>query len=256
VDLGLKGKKAVITGGTRGIGLAIAQSLAAEGADIALCARDAARVTATLDDLRARGVHAVGRAVDIGDGAALQEWIAAAGDELGGIDVLIANPSAFRIGNSEDDWRVSYQVDFMGTVHAVDAAMPHLERAAAAHGDAAIVILSSAAVAETDFEYAYGATKAALAHYAKGVARRQAPKHVRVNSVAPGTVYFRDGFWHQAEQHLPQQYQTYLQRNPMGRMAAPQEIANAAVFLASPAASFVTGANLVVDGAFTARVHY
>jgi len=256
MDFGLKGKKAVITGGTRGIGRAIADSLAAAGVDVAICARHAEPVRDATAALQAQGINAIGAALDVADGLALKSWIAQAGATLGGIDILIANPSAFGIGASEADWKNSFDVDLMGTVRAVQAAIPFLESAASEKGDAAIVILSSAAVAETDYESAYGAMKAALIHFSKGVARRLAPKGVRANVISPGTIYVPDGFWGNAQQQMPELYQTFLKRNPMGRMGCPKEIAKVATFLASPLASFTTGANIVVDGAFTSRPHY
>lgn len=256
MDLGLRGKNAVITGATRGIGRAIADTLAAEGVNIAFCARNATQVAATATSLQQSGVSAIGACIDVGDGDALRAWIAESGRRLGGIDILIANPSAFGIGNSEEDWKKSFDVDLMGVVRAVEAATPFLEQAAEKNGDAALVVLSSVLAAETDTESAYGAMKAALIQYTKGVARRLAPKNVRANVISPGTVYVEDGFWANAQQHMPEVYEMYLKRNPMGRMACPKEIARTAVFLASPAASFTTGSNIVIDGAFTARVNY
>lgn len=256
MDLGLRGKNVVITGATRGIGRAIAESLAGEGANIAFCARNAAQVDATATALQQRGVKAFGTCIDVGDGGALQEWIVEAGQMLGGIDILIANPSAFGIGRSEDDWKKSIDVDLMGVVRAVEAALPFLECAGNKRGDASIVILSSALAAETDVESAYGAIKAALIHYAKGIARRLAPKKIRANVISPGTVYVDDGFWGNAKRHAPEIYDDYLHRNPMNRMAEPHEIATVATFLASPAASFTTGTNIVVDGALTHRVNF
>ena len=256
MDISLKGKKAVITGGTRGIGRAIADNFAAAGVDVAICARHAEPVREATAALRAMGVNAFGAALDVADGAALKSWIEQAGASLGGIDILIANPSAFGIGDSEADWKNGFDVDLMGTVRAVQAAVPFLERSAAEKGDAAIVILSSAAVAETDYESVYGAMKAALIHYAKGVARRLASKGVRTNVISPGTIYVPDGFWANAQQHMPELYETFLKRNPIGRMGCPKEIAKVAAFLVSPLASFTSGANIVVDGAFTSRVQF
>jgi 3-oxoacyl-[acyl-carrier protein] reductase len=134
--------------------------------------------------------------------------------------------------------------------------MPHLEAAAAQHGDAAITIISSVSAAETQTANAYGALKAAQIHFAKGLAKEKARLHVRVNVVSPGTVYFKGGVWHQIEQGMPELFKTTMARNPTGRMATPQEIANAAVFLGSPVSAFTTGINLVVDGAITGRVNF
>lgn len=256
MDLGLRGKKAVITGATRGIGRAIADTLAAEGVDVAFCARNPDHVAATATALQQQGVRAYGSRVDVGNGDALRAWIAEAGARLDGIDILIANPSAFGIGTGEDDWQKSFAVDVLGVVRAVEAATPFLEQAAKKNGDAAMVILSSVLAAETDTESAYGAMKAALIQYTKGVSRRLASRNVRANVISPGTVYVKDGFWANAQQHLPEVYETYLKRNPMGRMACAEEIARMAVFLVSPASSFTTGSNIVIDGAFTGRVNY
>jgi 3-oxoacyl-[acyl-carrier protein] reductase len=256
VDLGLKGKKAIVTGGTRGIGRAIAETLAAEGADVAICARNAEQVAATVRHLQGRGVRAYGASVDVSDGAALESWIADAAEQLGGIDVLISNPSAAALGNGVEDWEANFRTDILGAVRAVDAAKPFLERAAAERGDAAIVFIATVSTVEADRPSSYGAMKSVLAHFAKGVARENAGKHIRANVVSPGTVYFEGGSWHRREQNNPEVFNAAMRRNPTGRMATPHEIANAAVFLASPASSFTTGINLIVDGAFSSRVNF
>lgn len=256
MELNLKGKKAVIAGGTRGIGRAIADRFAAEGVDVAICARNAAQVRDTVAALRALRINAFGSAVDIADGEALKTWIAQAAEDLGGIDIAVANPSAFGIGNSEAEWHNSFTVDLMAAVRMIGAATPFLEQAAAATGDAAILVVSSVLATETESESAYGAMKAALTHFTKGVARRLAPQGVRANVISPGTIYVAEGFWGNAQRHMPEVYETFLKRNPMGRMGCPQEIAQVAAFLASPLASFTTGANIAVDGAFTNRVQF
>ena len=256
MDLGLRGKKAIVTGGSRGIGRAIAETLAAEGADVGICARDAAQVQQAVAALRAKGVQATGGVVDIANGPALKAWIAEAGKTLGGIDILIPNASGFGVANTEQAWDAGYQIDILGTVRAVEAAKPFLGRAAAAHGDAAIVIIASTAAAEAQAASPYGAVKAALIHFAKGLARQEAARHLRANVVSPGTVYFKGGVWHRVEQNDPQRFEATLKRNPTGRMATPQEVAHAAVFLASPLSSFTTGINLIVDGAITLRVNF
>jgi len=254
MDLGLRGKRAVVTGATRGIGRAIAEVLAREGTDIAVCARGAGGVSETIDVLRGFGVKASGAAVDVADGPALHAWIIAAAAELGGIDILVSSPGAMVRANTEADWASNFHIDLMGAVRSVEAAKPFLEAAARQHGDASIVFISSAAAVEAAEEGSYGPMKAALVHFAKGLARQQAPKGIRANVVSPGTIYFKDGLWSQVEESDPERFKATLRRNPMGRMGSAEEVARAVVFLASPASSFTTGINLLVDGAYTSRV--
>ena len=251
MDLGLKGLNALVTGGTKGIGRAIAETLAAEGVNVALCARNAEEVAATAAELSAGGTKVIGSVVDVGDGAALAKWVADAGATLGGIDIVVANVSALAIAGDEAAWQRGFEVDMMGTVRLVNAAMPMLEKSKSA----AIVTISSVSGREIDFAAGpYGAFKAAIVHYTQGLAHQLASKNIRANSVSPGNTYFPGGVWTQIEQGNPTFFKEALGMNPMGRMATPQEIANAAVFLCSPAASFVTGTNLVVDGGLTKGV--
>lgn len=251
MDLGLKGLNALVTGGTKGIGRAIAQTFAAEGTHVAICARNADEVAQTVAELSAHGVKVFGRAVDVGDGPALKAWVTEAGDALGGIDIVVANVSALAIANDEAGWQRGFEVDMMGTVRLVEAAMPRLERSA----HAAIVTISSVSGREIDFAAGpYGAFKAAIVHYTQGLAYHLAAKRIRANTVSPGNTYFRGGVWDQIEQGNPALYAQALALNPTGRMGTPQEMANAVAFLASPAASFITGTNLVVDGALTRGV--
>ena len=256
MDLGLKGKRAIVTGGTRGIGRAIADTLADEGAQVAICARQTQELDEAVAALCAKGVAAYGAVVDIADGEVLKAWIGRAAEQMGGLDILVCNASALVQGNNEEAWTRMFEVDVMGAQRATGAAMPHLEAAAAQHGDAAVVIISSVSAAETQTANAYGALKAAQIHFAKGLAKDKARLQVRINVVSPGTVYFKGGVWHQVEQGMPELFKTTMARNPTGRMATPQEIANAAVFLGSPVSAFTTGINLVVDGAITSRVNF
>ena len=253
MDLGLKGLCAVVTGGTKGIGRAIAETLAAEGANVAICARNGDEVKAEIAALEKKGVRATGRAVDVGDGAALKAFVEASAAALGGIDIVIANVSALAISGDEEGWRKGFEVDLMHSVRAVNAAMPYLEKSKAA----AIVTISSVSGREIDFAAGpYGAFKAALIHYTQGLAYQLAAKNIRANSVSPGNTYFEGGVWNKIKDGNPGLYETALALNPTGRMGTPQEMANAAVFLASPAASFITGTNLVVDGALTRGVQF
>ena len=248
MDLGLRGRNAVVLGGTRGIGRAIADTLAGEGAGVAVCARNADQVASTGAELQTRGTRATGASVDVTDAGALKSWIGDAAQKLGGIDLLFSNAGAMAQGGDPASWEQNFRLDVLGAVHAFEAACPFLEASGAKNGDAAFIIISSVSAAQADTASSYGPIKAALVHMAKGLARQYASKKIRVNVVSPGTVYFKGGVWNTIEQNMPQRYQDALKRNPTGRMATPQEIANAAVFLASPASSFTTGPNPIVDG--------
>jgi 3-oxoacyl-[acyl-carrier protein] reductase len=253
MDLGLAGMKALVTGGTKGIGRAVAEHFAAEGCDVAICARNAEEVAQTVAALSQRGVKATGRTVDVADGLALTQWVGDVGTELGGIDIVVSNVSALAIGQDDASWQAEFNIDMMGTVRAVNAAMPFLEKSKAA----SIVVISSVSGREVDFAAGpYGVFKAALIHYAKGLSFQLAPKNIRVNTLSPGNTYFPGGVWEKIEHGNPDLYKQALALNPTGRMGKPEEIARGVVFLASPAASFITGTNLVVDGALTRGVQF
>lgn len=250
MDLQLTGRRALVTGGTRGIGRAVVEGLAAEGARVAFCARDADEIAATEQavdgDVR-------GTVVDVADGPGLQAWVAASADALGGIDVVVSNMSALAIPESEENWRASFEVDLMGCVRLVTAAMPHLETS-----DAAVVLaVSSVSGREVDFAAGpYGTMKAALIHYVQGLAHSLAGKGIRANTVSPGNTFFPGGVWDAISHGQPDLYASALALNPTGRMGTPQEMARAVVFLASPTSSFTSGTNLVVDGALTRGVQF
>lgn len=253
MDLGLKNRKALVTGGTKGIGRAVAEHLAAEGAALAICARNADEVSETVAALRDKGVRASGRALDVTDKSALEDWVRDVAKEFGGLDIVVPNVSALAIPDDEAGWRAGYETDLMHSVRAVTAALPFLEKSDAA----SIVIVSSVSGREVDFAAGpYGAMKAALIHYAQGLAYKYAAKGIRANSVSPGNTYFEGGVWHKIERGNPELFKMALGLNPTGRMGKPEEMARAVVFLASPAASFISGTNLVVDGALTRGVQF
>lgn len=251
MDLGLKNKNVLVTGGSKGIGLAVADLFAAEGANIAICARNADDVATVIKQLAARGVRSWGRGLDVADPAKLKQWIDGAAAEFGGIDAIVCNVSALAVGDTAETWERSFRVDMMHTVNAVAAAMPYLEKSRSA----SIVIVSSVSGFEVDFAAgSYGAFKAALIHYAKGLGNRLAAKGIRVNAVSPGNTYFEGGIWQDIEQRSPELYGTAMSLNPTGKMGTPQEVAAGVVFLASPVASRISGTNLIIDGALTRAV--
>ncbi len=256
MDLKLKGKNAVILGGSRGIGRAIAETLADEGANVAICARNADQIATAVSELEGKSIKAIGSSVDVTDGDALKAWIKSAGDDLGGIDILVSNAGAMAQGNDEASWKQNFNLDVLGAVNAFEAAEPFLGKAADENGDAAFVIIASISAAVADMAASYGPIKAALVHMAKGLARQHAKRGIRTNVVSPGMVYFEGGVWHTVEQSMPDFFEQAVKRNPTGRCATPQEIADAAIFLASPRSSYTTGSNLIVDGAVSNRVNF
>lgn len=253
MDLGLKGKKAVVTGGTRGIGRAIANLLVEEGCDIGICARTAAQLEEAVAAFKAKGVKALGASVDVADGDPLTRFVKSAAEALGGLDIFISNVGALGGSNDEASWKRGFEIDVLGTVRGCETAVPFLEKSGAG---AIVVVGSTAAVEVVGPRRAYSGLKAALLPYIKGLARDLAPKKVRANVVSPGSVYFKGGTWDLMERKNPERYRQALARNPTGRMATPEEVANAVVFLASPRASFVSGINLICDGGMTQRVQF
>ncbi len=254
MDLGLNGKRAIVTGGTRGIGRAIAEALANDGCAVAVCARKADEVAQAVAAMRASCAGKVtGGAADVADAAALGAWITSAAAEMGGIDIVIANVSALSAAPGEESWRLALEVDMLGTLRTVEAAMPYLEQSDCA---SIVAISSTAALEAFGGARPYNALKAAVINYMSNLATQLAPKNIRANTVSPGTIYFDDGVWGKRKQEAPASYAAALAQNPMGRMGTPAEVAKAVAFIASPAASFITGANLVVDGGFTRRVQY
>lgn len=252
MDLQLAGRRALVTGGSRGIGRAVVEALLAEGARVAFCARGAEGVEQAVAALGSDvpGSDVRGEAVDVSDGPALEAWVRRSADDLGGIDTVVANVSALAIPDTEENWRAGFDTDLMGTVRLVGTALPWLEAA----GDGSIVTISSVSGREIDFAAGpYGVMKGALVHYTQGLAHQLAGR-VRANTVSPGNVYFPGGVWEGIEQGDPDLFRHALDLNPTGRMARPEEIARAVVFLASPATTFVSGTNLVVDGALTRGV--
>ena len=252
MDLQLRGRKAFVTGSTRGIGRAIAEKFAQEGCSVAICARSADQVAAAAKALEAKGAKVFARVVDVADPRALEAWVTDGARALGGLDIFVANASGLAASVSPEEFRKGFDIDVMQVVTGVGAAVPMLEKSDAA---AVVAIASISGVEDYGYsESAYGAMKAALLFYMKSLSRKVAKKGIRVNAVSPGPIYFEGGFWHDVERNDPEVFRSVLEQNPMRRMGKPEEIANVAAFLASPMASYVTGANVVVDGGHTRRI--
>lgn len=244
MDLGLSGKNVVITGASRGIGRATAIQFAKEGANVAICARGLEALEKTKQELQAFGGAVFAESCDVSDIDALTKFLAEANAALGGVDILVNNPSGFGLTDDEAGWNAGWSVDMMASVRAVWQVTPWME----ARGGGAIVHISSISGLETGSPPAYTAVKAALIAHAKSTAAELAPKNIRVNCIAPGSIYFEGGFWQQVEHANKEMYDATLANIPFGRMGTPEEVANAVVFMASPAASWVSGSLLLVDG--------
>ncbi|NNL84358.1 MAG: SDR family oxidoreductase [Myxococcales bacterium] len=244
MDLGLSGKGVVVTGGSKGIGRAMALAFAAEGAAVATCARGAEALASVEAELREIAPRSHCAACDVGDADALRAFLDAARKELGSVDVLVNNVSALAMGNDISAWKASLDVDLLAPVLATEHVIPWMIEA----GEGAVIHVSSISGVEAGSPPAYAAAKAALISHAKTMSANLARKGVRVNTISPGSIEFPDGVWDVVKKNNRSMYDGVVASIPGGRMGTPEEVAQAAVFLASPKASWINGVCLYVDG--------
>jgi len=253
MDLGLRGKKAIVTGATKGIGRGVVELLLAEGAEVSFCARTADEVAEAVRVLKRPGGEVIGEPVNVRDGEAYKAWLERSVKALGGCDIFIPGVSAGGGMDSEKNWVRNFEIDMLHTVRGCEALMPHLEKS----GSGSIVIIGSTNAVETfAAPMAYNAIKAGLITYAKQLSQFVGKKAVRVNTVSPGPIYFEGGAWEMIKGTQAKFYDWALKQIPCGRMGSVEEIARIIVFVASPAASLLTGANVVADNGFTKRVQF
>ena len=253
MDLQLNGKTALVTGGTRGIGRAIVEAFVAEGANVAFCARDSAEIAATEAALAGSGVKVEGTILDVGDGDGVAAWVDDIADRFGGLDAVVSNVSALAIPDTPESWEASLRVDLMGTVRLMNAAIPQMGRSESP----SLVAISSVSGREVDFASGpYGTVKSALIAYMAGLAFQLADTRIRANTVSPGNTYFDGGVWQGIESGSPEMFTESLALNPTGRMGTPQEVADVVVFVSSPRASRMTGANVLADGGLSRGIQF
>jgi 3-oxoacyl-[acyl-carrier protein] reductase len=245
MKIDITGQRAIVAGGSRGIGRAIALAFAEAGAAVSICARGADQLAATREEIARYGGAAHSAVCDLSDAAAIPLYIEEAAAVLGGIDILINNASGFGGSDDEAGWAASIAVDLLATVRATRAALPFLEKSDAG----AIVNISSISGFRASVRTPpYGAVKAAILEYTLTQAAAFARKGIRVNCIAPGSIEFPGGTWDRAKSNNPDLYGRILRSIPFGRLGHPEEVAQVALFLCSPLAGWVTGQNIAVDG--------
>ncbi|MGD9999185.1 MAG: SDR family NAD(P)-dependent oxidoreductase [Ilumatobacteraceae bacterium] len=251
MDLGLAGKRALVTGSTKGIGRAIAETLLAEGASVAICARTAADVDTAVGELSAKGTT-VGQAVDAGDPESLRAWVASSAEQLGGIDIYVHNTSG-KPARKLEDWSKNFSIDLLALVHGVDAAAEAL-----ADGGGSLISIGTTATAEhfASGSNSYSAFKSAVTNWTLGQAQVLGAKGVRCNVVSPGPIFIEGGDWDRIKQNMAAFYEATEKCHPGGRLGVAQDVADAVAFLASDRARHVNGVNLTVDGGFLKRVDF
>ena len=253
MDLGLQGKKAIIVGAARGIGMATAEVLAREGCDLAITARSEDGVKDAVASLKRYGTNVIGKACNVKKADDYKAWLEWAIEAMGGVDILVPITSAGGGLGSEKYWQNAFEVDVMGPVRAVEAVLPAMTE----QQSGSIVLIATTSAGEAmGGPQPYNAMKASLVTWGKQLALAHGKDGIRVNVVSPGPIEFEGGNWDMIKGTMEKFYQSQLRQQPAGRLGRPDEVARAIAFLASPAASWCNGSHLVVDGAFTNRTHF
>ena len=252
MDLQLASKVAIVTGGSRGLGLASARALAAEGCNVAICARGAERLEQAAAELRAvasPGAQVLPIVADVSKADDVARLVESTADRFGGLDILVNNVGLGRGGSleetSEDEWREAFDQTLFPAIRASKAAVPRMRL----RGGGVIVIISSIFGREAGGRMTYNVVKAAEISLGKSLAQQLARDNIRVVTVAPGSILFPGGSWHARQQADPQGIAEFVKRElPFGRFGKPDEVGDVVAFLASPRASWIAGTTVVVDG--------
>ncbi len=252
MDLQLTGKRAIVTGSTKGIGRAIVEALLAEGASVALCARTQADVEAAVAELSQLGT-VVGSTVNAADPESLKAFVGKSIEQLGGLDVYVHNTSG-KPAKTIEGWQNNFDIDLMSAIHGSDAAKEALSQ-----GDGgAFITIGTTATAEhfASGSNSYSALKAAVTNWTLGQAQVMGALGVRCNVVSPGPIFVEGGDWDRVKAGKPEFFTASEKVHPRGALGTPQDVADAVVFLASPRARHINGVNLTIDGGFLKRVNY
>lgn len=255
MNLNLNGKRAIVTGGSRGIGKAVIDNFVEEGMNVATCARGEAPLNSSLSEWNNRAGNVIGNAVDVSNESAYSSWFESAVNQLGGLDILVSNVTTRVESQGLERWKETFEIDLLQHIRTTEMALPHLKKGSS---PSIIYVASIASIMTSNMpsEVEYGTMKAALVSYATQLANQLGQFNVRVNLVSPGPIHHKQGFWEVVKQKQPDLYQRAESISVFNRLGTPEEVANSITFLSSPAASNITAVNLRVDGGAIKTVNF